>query len=92
MPSMEEEAELIGGRLRAGRAIRRQMRLPRLDMVFGLAAPAIEVFVKRAGVAPFQIGDDEACVGSLGADFDAGDYPLDPAPALRAVEELFEAA
>jgi len=27
------------------------MRLPGLDVVFGLAAPAIEVFVQRAGVA-----------------------------------------
>ena len=48
---MEEEAELIGRRLGAGRAVRRQMRLPGFDVVFGLAAPAIEVFVKRASVA-----------------------------------------
>ena len=48
---VEEETELIGGRLRAGRAVRRQMRLPGFDVVFGLAASAIEVLVKRAGVA-----------------------------------------
>ena len=89
---MEEEAELIGGRLRAGGAIRRQMGLEGFDVVLGLAASAIEVFVQHAGVAGFQVGDDEAGVGALRADFDAGDDPLDPAPALRAVIEFLEAA
>src|SRR5271166_2622631 len=53
--SVEEETELVGGRPRAlrpgGRAIRRQMRLPGFDVIFGVAAPAVEVFVQRAGVA-----------------------------------------
>src|SRR5271167_510987 len=66
------------------------MRLPGFDVVFGLAAPAIDVFVEHASVAFVQIGDDEARVRSFRARFDAGDDPLDPAPALRAVEELLE--
>ena len=59
-------------------------------MVFGLAAPAIDILVEPASVAFAQIGDDEAGVRSFRARFDAGDDPLDPAPALRAVEELHE--
>ena len=59
-------------------------------MVFGLAAPAIDILVEPASVAFAQIGDDEAGVRSFRARFDAGDDPLDPAPALRAVEELLE--
>src|SRR5271157_152554 len=89
---VEEETELIGRRLGAGRAVRRQMRLPRFDVVFGLAASAVEIFVKRAGIALLQVGDDEARVGSFLADFDASDDPLDAAPTLRAIEELLEAA
>ena len=88
---MEEEAKLIGGRLRAGGAIRRQMGLPGLDVVLGLTAPAIEVFVKYASVALLQVGDDEPGVGSLRADFDAGDDAFHAAPTLRAIEEFLEA-
>src|SRR5271166_3892595 len=66
------------------------MRLPGFDVVFGLAASAIEVFVKRAGIALAQIGDDEAGIGSFLADFDASDDPLDAAPTVRAIEELLE--
>src|SRR5271166_4051068 len=61
-------------------------------MIFGLAAPAIDILVERAGVAFAQIGDDETGVGSFRANFDAGDDPLDAAPAFRAVEELLETA
>ena len=62
---VEEETELIGRRLGAGRAVRRQMRLPGLDVVFGLAASAIKVFVEAARVALPEIGDDEAGVGAF---------------------------
>ena len=55
-------------------------------MVFGLAAPAINILVEPASVAFAQIGDDEAGVRSFRARFDPGDDPLDPAPALRAVD------
>src|SRR5208283_4451680 len=67
-------------------------RLPGFDVVFGLAAPAIDVFVKPARVAAPEIGDDEAGVGAVFANFDASGDPLDAAPALRAVEEFLEAA
>jgi hypothetical protein len=89
---VQEQPKLIGGGLGAGGAIRRQMRLEGLDVVFGLATPAIDTLVERAMVAFAQIGDDETRIGPLRADFDPGDDPLDPAPALGAVEELLEAA
>ena len=61
-------------------------------MILGLTASTIEVLIEYAGVALFQIGADEARVGSVRADFDARDDALDPAPALRAVEEFLETA
>ena len=68
------------------------MGFPRLDVVLGLASSAIDLFVEPAGRALFEIGDDEAGVGALVADFDAGDDPLDAAPTLRAIVERLEAA
>src|SRR6266536_2176739 len=68
------------------------MRLPGLDVIFGLAAPAVDIFVKHAGVADLQVRDDEARVGPFRADFDACDDPLDAAPAFGPIEELLEAA
>src|SRR5271166_1810762 len=68
------------------------MGLPGFDVIFGLAAPAIDVFVKPSRVALPEIVDDEARIGPVLADFDAGDDPLDAAPTLRAIEELLEAA
>src|SRR5271166_7188005 len=68
------------------------MRLPRFDVVLGLTASAVDVLIEPARVAGGQIGDDKACIGSVGAGLDAGDDALDAAPALRAVEELFEAS
>jgi hypothetical protein len=68
------------------------MRLPRFDVIFSLAAPAIDIVVNDTGVAEFQVRDDKTCVGPFRADFDAGDDPLDAAPARGAVEEFLEAA
>src|SRR5271169_6425598 len=68
------------------------MRLPGLELVFRLTAPAVDILVKDTGVADLQISDDEACVGPVRSDFDAGDDPLDAAPARGPVEELLEAA
>ena len=48
---VQEQPELVGRRLRAGRAVRREMRLPGFDVVFSLAAPAVDVFVEGTGVA-----------------------------------------
>jgi hypothetical protein len=68
------------------------MRLPRLDAIFGLASPAVDILVKDTGVAELQVRDDEARVWPFRADFDARDDPLDAAPARSSVEELLDAA
>src|ERR1700730_11905982 len=68
------------------------MCLPGLDVVFRLAAPAVDILVKYTGVTDLQVGDDEACVGPFRAGLDTGDDPLDAAPAGGPVEELLEAA
>jgi len=68
------------------------MRLEGFDVVFGLATPAIDIFVEQASVSLVQIGDNEARVGPFGPGLDAGDDALDAAPAFGAVEELLEAA
>jgi hypothetical protein len=49
---VQEQPLLVGRGFHAGGAVRRQMRLPRFDVVFGVAAPAIDILVERAGVAP----------------------------------------
>src|SRR3954454_16362664 len=68
------------------------MRLPGFDVIFGLAAPAIIILVEPAGVALLQIGDDEARVGPLRGDLDAGDDALDAAPTRGPVVKLFVTA
>jgi len=55
------------------------MRLPRLDVIFGLAAPAVASSLKDTGVACFQIGDDEARVWPFRADSTRANDPLDAA-------------
>ena len=89
---VQEQPELVGRGLRARGAVGRQMRLPRFDVIFGVAAPAIDILVEDTGVACFQIGGDEASVGPFRAGFDACDDPFDAAPAFGAVVELLEAA
>ena len=89
---VEEEAELVGGRLGAGGPVGGQMGLEGFDVVLGLTAPAVEIFVERACVAPRQVGDDEACIRPFRADLDAGDDALDAAPTLSAVVEFLEPA
>jgi hypothetical protein len=39
------------------------MRLPRLDVIFGLASPAVDILVKDTGVAELQVRDDEDPMG-----------------------------
>jgi hypothetical protein len=68
------------------------MRLPRFDVIFGLAAPAGDILVEDTGVAEFQVGDDEARVLAFRAGFDARDDSLDAALARGAVEEFLESA
>ena len=66
---MQEQAELVGFGRMAGGTIGGEVVLPRLDVVLGLAAGAIEPFVKVLGAAAFQVGDNEAGIGSLGPGF-----------------------
>src|SRR5512139_432415 len=68
------------------------MGFPGLDVVFRLAAPAVEILVQRPAVAVAAVGDDEAGVGAVAAGFDAGDDAADPAPGPGGVMEFLEAA
>ena len=69
---MQKEAELVGLGRMAGSAVGGEVVLPRLDVVLGLAAGAVEPFVEMLGAAAFEVGDDEAGVGSRGPGLDAG--------------------
>ena len=62
---MQEQAELVGSCLTAGGAIGSEMTFPGLDVIFGNAAPAIDVLVQSFRPAASEIGDDEAGVSSL---------------------------
>lgn len=72
---MQEQTELVGSRLGAERAIGGEVRLPGFDVIFGSAAPTMDFLIKRLGSAAFEIGGDEAGVGSLITDFDPSDDP-----------------
>src|ERR1700749_922775 len=72
-------------------AVGSEMVLPRLDVVLGLTARAVEPLVEVLGAAAFQAGDDKPGIGALEPGLDAGDDALDPAPALRGIMELPEA-
>src|ERR1700745_2126187 len=76
----------------AGSAIGGEVVLPRLDVVFRLAASAVEPFVEVLGAAAFQVGDNEAGVGAIGPGFNPRDDALHPAPALGGIIELHETA
>ena len=89
---MQEQAKLVGLCRMAGSAVSRQVVLPCLDVVLGLAAGAVEPLIEVFGAAAFEIGDDEAGVGSSESRFDPRDEALDPAPALGGVVELRKAA
>src|SRR5215217_4929430 len=89
---VQHEAELVGAGLATGGSVSGEVQAPSFDVVLGLAALAIEVLVDPSCRAAGEVGDDEAGVGALGAGLDAGDDPLDPAPAPGAVVELLVAA
>ena len=89
---MQEQAKLVGLGRMAGGAVGGEVVLPRLDVVFSLAAGAVEPLVKVLGAAAFKVGDNKAGIGSFGPGFDAGDDALDPAPAAGGILELGEAA
>ena len=69
---VDHQAELVGGRLGAGRAIRREVQLVGFDQVLGLSARAVDLLIEMLGGAG-EIGDDEAGVGALRSGLDAGD-------------------
>ena len=73
---VQEQAKLVGLGRMAGSAIGGEVVLPRLDMVFGLATGAIEPFVEVLGAAAFQVGDNEAGIGSFGPGFNPCDDAL----------------
>ena len=79
---MEKQPELVGGCRVTGRAVGGEMGFPGLDVVFRLAAPAVEVLVQRPPVAVAEVGDDKAGIGALVTGLDASDDPADPAPGL----------
>src|SRR5918911_4616122 len=85
---MQEQAELVGARLGAGRAIDSKVRLPRFDVVLRIAAPAINVLIEHASASGRQARDHEAGVCSISPGLNTGDDALDPAPARGAVVEL----
>src|SRR6266511_4172875 len=68
------------------------MSFPGLDVVFRLAAPAVELLVQRSATAMAEVGDDEAGIGAVGTGLDAGDDAADPAPAAGGVMEGLETA
>src|SRR5512132_514442 len=68
------------------------MSFPGLDVVFRLAASAVEVLVEGTAAAVAEVGDDEAGIGAVAAGLDAGDDAADPAPVVGDVEEFLEAA
>lgn len=84
---MQEQPELIGRGLGAGGSVGGKMGLPGLDVVFGCAAPAVKVLVKRFGPAAGQIGDDETVISSLAADHDTSGDALYAAPTGGAVKK-----
>ncbi len=68
------------------------MPFPGFQMIFRLSSLTVGPLIKPAWRPAGQVGDDEASVDTLGSGLDAGDDPLDPAPATGAVVELGVAA
>src|SRR3954468_5678678 len=85
---MQKQPELVRGGFRAGGPIGGKVRLPRLDVIFRGAAPAIDLFIERTSVSGRPVRDGEAGGRPVGAGPAARDDPLDPAPAGGAVVEL----
>jgi hypothetical protein len=63
---VQEQTKLVGLGRMAGCAVGGEVVLPRLDVVFGLAAGAVEPLVNVLGAAAFEVGDDKAGVGARG--------------------------
>src|SRR5512147_164578 len=89
---VQEQPELVGGGLGTRGAVGGEVGFPSLNVIFRLAAPAVEVLVEGTAAAVAEGGDDEAGIGAVAAGLDAGDDAADPAPGVCGVEELLEAA
>lgn len=85
---MQAEAKLVGHGSGAGRAVRRQMRLPRLDMVFDHATVRVDVLIGHFRSATFKVGYDEASICSLRTCLDTRNNAFHAAPACRTIEEF----
>src|SRR5665647_1704657 len=70
---VENEADLIGERRTAARAIGGELCLMQLDQILGLAARAIQAVVDPFGRADIEAGDDEADVESEHRRLNPGD-------------------
>src|SRR3954449_6077610 len=68
------------------------MGFPGLDVIFRLAAGAIDVLVDGATAHTIETGDDEAGVDALRPGLDAGDDALNTVPACGAIVEILEPA
>src|SRR5512132_902731 len=88
---VDKQPELGGGGLGARGAAGGEVGFPGLDVVFRLAAPAVEVLVEGTAAAVAEVGDDEADIGALAAGLDAGDDAADSPPTAGGVMELLEA-
>jgi hypothetical protein len=70
---VQNEADLVGERRAARRAIGGKLSLVQLDEIFRLPARAVESFIEPFGRAAVEIGDDEADVEAEPRGLDAGD-------------------
>ena len=61
------------------------MGLPRLDVIFSLAARAVDVLVQGAWRSGFQVGDDEASIHAQWSGLDARDDSYDRMSVLMKV-------
>lgn len=59
---MQEQPELVGRPSCAGGAVGGEMRLPRLDVVLGNAAPAVDILVERLGFATGKVVTMKRCL------------------------------
>ena len=84
---MEQQAELVGGRLGTGGAVGREVELVRLDQILGLSSGAIDLLIERLRQTR-QVDDDEPAVGPLGSGLDAGDDAALDSPAFGGIAEV----
>src|SRR5450631_2506522 len=85
---VENEADLIGKRRTAARAIGGELRLMQLDQILGLAARAIQAVVDPLGRADIEAGDDESDVEAEHRRLNTGDGAPFAIPGLCLVARL----